>query len=370
MVLGAPVGTLSDVTDVTDVAGYRIDRVEASLLPETEQEAIARLLQALGHEMTPENPERPLPAILARMRAKPQNEWSVRFRARDAAGNVVGNLSASRSLNEPDNAHLIWTELSVHPDHRRKGLGRALLRELTLAAEGQHDSPLLMGMSNDRVPAGEAFLRAMKADPGLPMKTSQLDLNSVDRGLVATWAKLDPAGYRLERIDNVVPEHLLAAYIASANGMNDAPKGGLKMADWKLTEEQVRDREDWLKQVGVEWWLLVAVHDATGQGAGFTEVTYDPKQGYIIWQQGTAVVDPHRGHKLGLWMKAVMLDRILRERPDAKLIRTGNANTNAQMLGINTQLGFRQAWASTIWQLPLADARTTVGRAEATAASR
>ena len=78
----------------------------------------------------------------------------------------------------------------------------------------------------------------------------------------------------------------------------------------------------------------------------------------------------HRGHRLGLWMKAVMLDRIMRERPDAKYIRTGNANTNSQMLGINTQLGFKMAWQSTLWQLPIADAKKAVGLAEATAASR
>jgi GNAT superfamily N-acetyltransferase len=142
------------------------------------------------------------------------------------------------------------------------------------------------------------------------------------------------------------------------------------MADWKLTEEQIRDREDWFRQVGVEWWLILAVHESTGQGAGFTEVTYDPKQPWMMWQQGTAVIDPHRGHRLGLWMKAAMLERILRERTEVKLIRTGNANTNAQMLGINTQLGFKVAWASIIWQLSIADARTALGLAEQTTASR
>jgi hypothetical protein len=202
------------------------------------------------------------------------------------------------------------------------------------------------------------------------MKTNQLDIPSVDRAQIADWARLDPAGYTLERIDGVVPDRLMQAYLDSSNGMNDAPKGDLKMADWKLTEEQVRDRENWFKQVGIEWWLLLAVHDATGQGAGFTDVTYDPKQPWVIWQQGTAVIDPHRGHRLGLWMKAAMLDRILRERPAAKLIRTGNANTNAQMLGINTQLGFKVAWQSTIYQLPIADAKKALGLAEAAATSR
>jgi GNAT superfamily N-acetyltransferase len=353
-----------------DVAGYRIDRVEPTELPEAEQEAIARLWQVMGKELLPEEPARPMPAILARLRSKPANQWNASFRARDAKGNVVGFGGGGKSLNEPENAHLIWSELQVHPDHRRKGLGTALLREFVLACEGQHPSIVFMGMANDRVPAAEPFLRGIGATPGLPMKTNQLDLPAVDRTQIAEWAKLDPAGYRLEWIDNVVPDRLMSAYLDSSNGMNDAPKGDLKMADWKLTAEQVRDGENWRAQVGIEWWLIVAVHEATGQGAGFTDVAYDPKQPWVIQQRGTAVVDPHRGHKVGLWMKAAMLDRILRERPEATVIRTGNANTNAQMLGINTQLGFKVAWQSTLWQVPIADARTGLRLAEDAPVSR
>jgi mycothiol synthase len=353
-----------------DVQGYRIDRVIPKDLPEDEQLALARLFQRMSKEILPEDPDRPLEAILMRLRATVPNEWHARVRARDAKGNVVGFGGTNRSLNDPENAHVAWTELSVHPDHRRKGLGRALLADLASQAEGQHPELLFMGMTNDRVPSGEPFLEAMGAKAGLPMKTNQLALADVDPARVAEWAQLDPPGYRLERVDRVVPAKLVTAYIQASDGINDMPKGDLKMGDWKLTEEQIRDRESWFKQTGIQWWLLVAVHEATGEGAGFTDVTYDPKQPWVIWQQGTAVARGHRGHRLGLWMKAVMLDRIMRERPEAKYIRTGNANTNSQMLGINTQLGFKMAWQSTLWQLPIADAKKAAGLAEATAASR
>jgi len=228
---------------------------------------------------------------------------------------------------------------------------------------------VFMSQVTDRVPAGEKFARAIRATRGLAMKTNQLDLTSVDKAKVREWAQVAPDGYRLERVDGPVPQGLIGPYIQSASGMNDAPRGDLRMQDWELNEEQIRDRESWQRQVGIERWLIVAVHDASGEGAGFTEVTYDPRVSHLIWQQGTAVIDAHRGHGLGLWMKAVMLDRILEERTKARFIRTGNANANAQMLAINTQLGFRPAWDSALWQLTISDARKAVGleRAGATA---
>ncbi len=251
--------------------------------------------------------------------------------------------------------------MNVLPAHRRKGIGRALLRAVVEACIGQGDDLVFFGQTNDRQPSGEAFLRAMAATPGLAMKLNQLVIADVDRAKIAEWAKLDPAGYRLERTDNVVPPSLVRPFLDSANAMNDMPKGDLRFADQKFTEEQLRERESWLKQAGMEWWLIVAIHEATGEGAGFTEVNYDPRVGHVVQQSGTGVVAKHRGHRLGLWMKAVMLDRIIRERPAAKYIRTGNANVNKNMLEINSQIGFRHAWSNTLWQLPLAEARTSLG---------
>jgi GNAT superfamily N-acetyltransferase len=354
---------------MNDPKGYRIDPFEPTEMAPAQLREAALFQQALQHERVVEDPLMALDAIEARMLANAPGQWHAYFGARDQSGAIAGYSFVAWQKNDPKNRHLRWCEVAVGPSQRRRALGRALLRRAVQAVADQGDGIVFMSQVTDRIPAAENFARAIGATPGLDMKTNQLDLVSVDRINVGEWAAMAPAGYRLERVDGPVPPGLIRPYIESASGMNDAPRGDLRMDDWELNEEQIRDRESWQRQAGIERWLILAVHEASGAGAGYTEVTYDPRVPHLIWQQGTAVIGAHRGHRLGLWMKAAMLKRILEERTKARFIRTGNANTNAQMLAINTQLGFKVAWSAALWQLTLADARKAVGleRAGATA---
>jgi len=354
---------------VNDPVGYGIEPFEPTELAPAQLREAALFQQALEHERVAEDPLMAPEAIEARMRADSPGQWRAFFGARDRSGAIVGYSVVGWDKNEPGNQHLRWCEVAVSQAHRRRGLGRSLLRRAVHAVADQREDLVFISQVTDRIPAAERFARAMGATPGLDMKMNQLDLSSVDRARVSEWARIAPAGYRLERVDGPVPDELIRPTIESASGMNDAPRGDLRMDDWELTEEQIRDREAWWRQTGIERWLIIALHEASGEGAGYTVVTYDPRVPHLIWQQGTAVVEAHRGHQLGLWMKADMLKRILDERTQAQFIRTGNANTNAQMLAINTQLGFKPAWSGALWQLTLADARKAVGLERAGAAT-
>ncbi|HEY6959755.1 MAG TPA: GNAT family N-acetyltransferase [Candidatus Limnocylindria bacterium] len=336
--------------------GYDIVQVDPRTLSDDKAIEAAKLQQAMQAERVPEDPLTPLEPIIQRLRADAPGQWRAVFAARDTAGKYVGYGYVGRSLNEPENAHIRWTEIGVAKEHRRRGLGRALYAELVRTCLPQGDDMVFIGQTSDRVAPGEAFARAIGATPGLVMKNNQLVIAEVDRAKIAEWAKLDPAGYRLERFDGVVPKQLIKPALDAMNAMNDMPKGDLAVNDQKFSEVQLHDRESWLKQAGMEWWAIIAIDEATGEGAGFTELQYDPRVSHVIYQGGTGVTPRHRGHRIGLWMKSVMLERILRERPAAKFIRTGNANENAPMLAINTQLGFRHAWSNTLWQLPVAEA--------------
>jgi GNAT superfamily N-acetyltransferase len=65
----------------------------------------------------------------------------------------------------------------------------------------------------------------------------------------------------------------------------------------------------------------------------------------------TAVSREYQNRGLGRWLKAAMLQKLITERPNVKRVRTGNAHSNAPMLRINNELGFKPLRTEHMWQV-------------------
>ncbi|HET8569480.1 MAG TPA: GNAT family N-acetyltransferase [Candidatus Limnocylindria bacterium] len=335
---------------------YRISKVDPRTATDAELVGVARLNAALDRERVPEDPPTPIEAYVRRYRAIPA---MVEIEAQLATlGEDTVGLAFIFAFKADTNQDLREVNLAVHPGHRRRGLATELLRR---SLEGLADDLTLTGYGNDRVPAGAVFAARVGAKPGLAMHLNQLVLADVDRALIEEWATLDPEGYRAVWITGNVPDELIENFIVAYDTMNTAPRGDLKMDDWKTTPEMVREWDRTRAISGRERWAVLVIEERTGETAGYTEVSLDPATPHVIGQQGTATIPAHRGRGIGKWMKALVIRRILAERPAARFIRTGNATSNAPMLAINTRLGFKPAWASTVYQVKAGDAKRALG---------
>jgi mycothiol synthase len=334
---------------------YTVEPADLSTADDDLLREVTALTNAIGSERVPEDPPLSFEAFASRVRNRPSmiviRDWLVR----SAEGELVGRGLVVR-FEADTNQHLREASIDVLPAHRRKGIARRLLREI-VAGAGDADDIVLSFFINDRVPSAAAFLKRIGAKMALTMRTSQLDLSQLDRAMVREWAALPTEGYRLEWIDGDIPEDQMKNVIVAYDTMNTAPRGDSAMEDWNTTPDQIREFDRSRRATGRERRLVLAIHEPTGDTAGYTELSYDPKVPHLIWQQGTAVIPSHRGHGLGKWVKAAMLERALRDWPKARLIRTGNADVNAPMLAINTRLGFKPSWAESIWEVGIADAR-------------
>lgn len=264
---------------------------------------------------------------------------------------VVAAAEAQITLTE-ENAHVMQFDIYVLPAHRRQGLGRRLLQEVTAAAQ-REKRPLLICQTYGAIPAGEAFMRRLGAQPGLAAHVNQLALADVDPALLQRWTAVndDRAAFVLEFWDGPAPESDINALVALYEVMNQQPRGELDVEDFHVTAEQLRQIEQSMSAGGGQKWTLVARELATGELAGFTEVVWRPSRPHLLGQGNTGVFPRFRGRGLGKWLKAAMLQKVMAERPSVQFIRTGNADANAPMLAINRQLGFRPYLSQTLWQV-------------------
>jgi hypothetical protein len=147
--------------------------------------------------------------------------------------------------------------------------------------------------------------------------------------------------YELVRVDGRAPDELLPVLSELTAAINDAPLDDLDLEDELFPVERVRDYESAALDSGHRLRRIIARERRTGVPAGHTVVVVDTERPEEAHQHDTSVVRAHRGHRLGLLLKAEMLRWLAEEEPQLASIDTWNAESNAYMIAVNERLGYR-----------------------------
>lgn len=267
---------------------------------------------------------------------------------------VVG-MGWGEIFNEGNNQHLLSLHIAVLPEFRQQGLARQLLARLHDYGQ-QNNRRLALFETNERVPAGAAFMNRLGATAGMVGHLNQLNLAHLKRPLLQQWierAAERASDYELGLWDGPYPPEVLPAIVKVKEAMNEAPIDNLEVEDFDWTPEQLAQFDQMMIQRGVGRWTIYVKHKESGELAGYTEIFWDPSKPAIGQQGDTAVLKAHQNRGLGRWLKAAMLQMVIESRPGTKFVRTANADSNAPMLKINHELGFQPYRANTIWQIEL-----------------
>jgi GNAT superfamily N-acetyltransferase len=199
---------------------------------------------------------------------------------------------------------------------------------------------------------------------GLETHTNQLRIADVDRAQLRAWeerARERTPGFQLGFWEDAHPEELIPAMIEARKGMNLAPIGSIEWEDHITTPEELREQDASRARRGIIRWTMYVREGDSVPIAGYTEVFWDPQYPQRLWQEETTVLPPYRNRGLGRWIKAAMLEKVIRERPQIRYVRTGNADSNAPMLKINYDLGYKPYMAERVWQVETTQVRAYAG---------
>lgn len=253
---------------------------------------------------------------------------------------VVGYAVAHLPVEDnTDSAHLRGV---VHPAFRRRGIGRQLVGAAVDLARSEGRSKIYVGTFR-----GDGSGKAVEAmgfsAEGLAVNAiRRVDVHGSPPGL---WQRLydDAAGhasdYEIVHQVGPTPEHLVDDMVTLHAAINDAPLEDPEAEDdhWDADRVRAYDRAMAARRQTVH--RVLARHRPTGEWAGLSILCVDEFSPSVAFQEDTSVVRAHRGHRLGLLMKADMLRWVSHERPEVSATDTWNATTNHHMIAVNERLG-------------------------------
>jgi GNAT superfamily N-acetyltransferase len=246
------------------------------------------------------------------------------------------------SYDLDDNRDLAYGFFAVPAALHDREAGAFLVREALriAAAEGR---PRLCTDGSDKADPTE-FLTGLGGRMVSTTTRSVLDLAGVDPARYEAWAAASErnAGYRLVRWIDRCPDELAESFCQAMDAMQDAPMEDFEYKHPKATLERLRAEEEHSARFGVQRYVQAAV-DADGTVAGFSIFITTPGEPEVVNIWDTAVIRTHRGHGLGLRIKAAATLWMLQALPQARWVHTFNNHGNSHMLDVNLTMGYRKS---------------------------
>lgn len=357
-----PLGT--DVADATTASGPRVTVVP---VPATIDAPDADLYRACVDLQNEVDAEAYGTSDLAFLPDEQLAEWHDQEHApRTMLAVHVGEELVAMGVHETrrgEAADTAWLDGVVHPGHRRRGVGRALLERLeALARDGgarQAHVYLATGPAPDGddalvPPTGQGAVRAGAAGVRFLLghgyalqqveRCSRLDLPADATALARVRDEAAAAAgdlYRLHAWQGPAADRWLSDLAVLATRMStDAPSGGLDEPVDEWTPERWRRHDDLLAR-GPRTVLTAAVeHVPTGRLVGYSQLAVPADERRPAVQWNTLVLREHRGHRLGWLLKVANLDVLADRHPSVPSVYTYNAEENRPMLDVNEAVGF------------------------------
>lgn len=238
-------------------------------------------------------------------------------------GQVVGWTSAEPNTSTSVQGFGDVNTLHVHPEHRLRGIGTALLTAAT-----DHLRPLGVRRVRTMATADSLpFASRHGFTPSREVRYSALDLTPPPA------LPEPPPGVRLRPIAELDPHLLYAADVASAvDEPGDVPVDAVTFESW---------RYDVWDNLALDRTASTAV-EVDGDVAAFSLVKRD---GDRMWSDYTCSVPAYRGRGLARLAKTAALHQAA--ATGVRIAYTSNDESNAPMLAINARLGYRPV--TTLW---------------------
>lgn len=327
--------TVRQVNTADDAELAAVDAVfreaELAVLPDASLPSLAQLVTAMRRP----SPEQYMLGFVAVDGESAAADASHPDRPIVGAGMVSGRL-----LDHTGEAAVqVW----VPPRYAGRGIGHALADacESAAAASRRHTTlaeVVLDGNGSDR---HRRFAEARGYRLGLAEVERRCRLPIAESTLTACSdeAAAHHPGYVVRAFTGPVPAEWAAGYCAVHNRLSkEAPTGDLAAEESRRTPETLANRDEEIIAAG-KTRIGAFAFDPDGQVVAFCDC-YASNDVPELSQGGTYVHPDHRGHRLGLAVKAACYRLAQREFPDKDYITTCNAEVNDHMVAINDRLGF------------------------------